>query len=560
VDRPENLTERLGELRVSEQAELVLRLPPRHRLDPLLHAPKPMRLVRALPDGDLYLTVREIGPTDATPLLRLASAAQIQHLMDLESWRGDRFDAKRSGSWVALLLEAGEPALRRFLKTTDDELLWLLLSKWVRVEQLEYEDSPEVHGHGVSEAGTEQGFVTPDGYHRFAPLIPEHAPAIRRILQIFYQEQPERYQSAVWASMWELPSEVEERALAWRQSRLEEHGFPVLEEALDVYAPPSGLRSHPDPPGAVDPDGLQAGRSPLMPLETRVPLADVIDSLRGEVRERVLHEAVSLANRLLVADGADAGEPAAHREVLQKAAAYIGIALQTRNAEAIGPAARTLEEVPLLELFREGYARAVSLQHEARSLVRNGWPGGDAERLQALDSPILERVRGLLAPRPLYFEAAIVEGRNGRLREFRGVEELEETRVSLRMAELVGDLLLSKMKAAPGKARLSARLLTVMAWHQTRGELCGDPLPAGVVADFLRTVASRLTADPEAPSRALEKLIRSVTRAQRLEPRQVALLEAFGRYALERLADECGSLDPGVPVVPGQVTCLLVEV
>ena len=453
--------------------------------------------------------------------------------------------------------------MRRFVQNADDELLCLLFNKWIRVEQLEYEDSPDVHGHGISEAGTEQGFGTPDGYHCFSPEIAEHAPAIQRYLQIFYLEQPERYQRIMWDSLWELPSEVEERALAWRQSRLEEHGFPVREDALDVYAPPSGSRSHPSPPSAAAPDGLRAGRSPLMPLEGRVQLADAIDSLHGEVRERGLHEAVSLANRLLVADGADAGEPAAHHAVLQKATGYIGIALQARGADAVGPAGQLIEQIPLLELFREGYAPAVALQGQARSLIGQGWPAGRGPALQALDSPILERVQGLLEPRPQYFEAG-VEKKPGRLREFRSVEELEETRVSLQMAEFVGGLMLERMKlklpaGETRPVRFSALFLTVMAWHHARGELRGDPLPAEVVADFLRTVASRRTASPSAPASALETLTRSVTKTYGLGPRQVAMLEGFGRYSLERLAAECGSLDPGIPVDPRYVSCLLVQ-
>ena len=45
--------------------------------------------------------------------------------------------------------------------------------------------------------------------------------------------------------------------------------------------------------------------------------------------------------------------------------------------------------------------------------------------------------------------------------------------------------------------------------------------------------------------------------AYRLQPREAAVLSSFGRYALERLADECGSLDPGVPVDPRHLSCLL---
>jgi hypothetical protein len=76
--------------------------------------------VRALPDGEVYLTVREVGPLDAMPLLALASASQLVHILDLESWRGDRFDADRSGAWVALFAEAGEQHLRLLLQRPEE--------------------------------------------------------------------------------------------------------------------------------------------------------------------------------------------------------------------------------------------------------------------------------------------------------------------------------------------------------------------------------------------------------------------------------------------------------
>jgi hypothetical protein len=94
----------LVNLELRQQVELLLRLPAEARARFLLDAPKPMALVRALPDGEFYLTAREIGPQGALALLALASASQIAHLLDLESWRRDRFDPLRSGSWVALLV------------------------------------------------------------------------------------------------------------------------------------------------------------------------------------------------------------------------------------------------------------------------------------------------------------------------------------------------------------------------------------------------------------------------------------------------------------------------
>jgi hypothetical protein len=565
---PQELSARVARLTVREQAELALRLPPAQRVELLLHAPKPMRIVRALPDADLYLTVREVGPTDAMPVLALASSTQLQHLIDLEAWRGDRFDADRAGAWVALFLEAGEPSARRFLRNADDELLTLLFQDWIRVEQIEYEDGAEKHGHGEGDAGTERGAITPDGYHRYSPSIAEHAPVIRRLLELFSVDQPDRYRHTLWSALGELSSEVEEQALHWRQSRLEEHGFPDRDEALSIYAPPSGLVAEAWAPAGERSDGLDASRLSLMVLPRESSIVTAIESLPGDARERVLFEMLSLANRILVADAADTGDPAAHRAAVAKAAGYLGVALELRGTDRPADAAEVLERVPVVELFREGHARAAELGRRARSLLREGWAAGHAEALELLDSPVRERIEGLLQPRPLYYE--IDEDRaTGVLRDFRSAAEIDETRVAVEMAEVLGRLLIDRLGLDLARAieaerddvaprRFGTLLTTLLAWHATRSVLRGDALPPEVAADFLRNVASRRTAAPEAPERALAALIDHLGLTHALAPRELAVIRGYGRFCIERLAVECGGLDPGIPLDPRAISCLLV--
>jgi hypothetical protein len=564
---PDSLSARLAELPDAELAEVALRLPAPERLELLLHAPKPMALVRSLPDAELYLTVREIGPTDALPLLALASTDQVRHLLDLEIWRKDRFDAKRAGAWVAMLLEAGEPTLRQFLRDADDEMLSLLFHQWLRVEQIEEEDTPSIHGPGETETGDERGFVTPDGYHRVSPVIAEHGPAARRLLQVFFQHEPERFQRVVWASMWELPSALEEHALHWRQSRMAEHGFPDWEEALSAYAPPDGLTRHPEAPRPPRGDGPAAPRAPLRVIDDRGPLLPALDALQGEDRERVLHEVVSLANRLLVADVRDTGDPEAHRGVLEKAAGYLRMALWRRGATTEEVAGRVLTEVPALELFREGYAPVAGLAGRAERLVTHGWPSSHARAREMLDTPIGERLAGLLEPRPLYVDVVELPDPSA-LRDFRETSEVDETRIALEMAEVLGVLFVDRLgldlprliEAADDALhfpRFSTLLLTLLAWHASRGELRCEPLTAEVTSDFLRSVASRRTAGPEAAPRALEALMRALADKATLSGREAAVLQAFGRACLERLSEECGGLDPGTPVDPRNVSCLL---
>src|SRR6201988_5399233 len=77
---PDALTARLAALNVREQAELAIRLPAKEGLEMLLHAPKPMALYLPLPDGEVCLTVRQVGPYDALPVCAPPWAAQFGHL------------------------------------------------------------------------------------------------------------------------------------------------------------------------------------------------------------------------------------------------------------------------------------------------------------------------------------------------------------------------------------------------------------------------------------------------------------------------------------------------
>ncbi|MHC4430100.1 MAG: DUF6178 family protein, partial [Planctomycetota bacterium] len=301
-----------------------------------------------------------------------------------------------------------------------------------------------------------------------------------------------------------LPGELEEQALHWRQSRLEERGFPPWEEALAAYAPPEGVRTHPSPPQPVDPDGLAAPLSPLSLPAVRHNLGAALERLDDDARDRVLHEFFGLGNRLLVADRGDTGQPAAHRAALEKAAGYVGIALEDRAVHDAAQAAETVARVPLIELFREGYSKTVELAQRARELTGKGWASTHPRALELLDTPIRERLEALLEARPLYYEVGDEETPSG-TRAFNSTAELDETRVALEIAEVVGQLLVDRLGLDPRRVlererperaelpRFSTFVLTFLAWHAARGELRGDPLPWDVVSDFLRNVASRRT-------------------------------------------------------------------
>lgn len=557
-----------GKPAIREEAAYALSRTGAERLEALLDAEKPMQLVRSLPERDLYLTVRQVGPVDALPVLALASPSQVQHVLDLESWRQDRFDGQRSGAWVAVLLDAGETVLKQYLRCSDDEMLTLLLARWAKVSQVEFDDQIPSRGSGETESGDERGFVSPDGFHRFCPERQEHAPAVRKMAEILFHDEPERYQRLLIDALWLLPSELEEQARQWRQSRLEEQGFPGLEDAMEIYLPPRGIEAD---PGAVVPAGesepaagmtlFTAGEGWLQSLADQLPAAEY---------DLLMHQFGALANRVLVADHLDTGDPDSHQAAARKAAATIGIALAARLAGDGHAVAEVVSRTPLVELFREGYARIETLRQEAHRLLEHGWPATAANGLDLVDPPLRQRLAGLLDQAPLYYQ--VPQGdRKERFREFRTLDEVAETATALDLVKRIGNLfvrgmgldialLLEKSAGFPhGNPRFSTLVLTLMAWHATRKEIRLEPLPADVLADFLRTVASRRTADAEAPERALGALVRGLVDTTDLDPRDEAALQGFGQACLPTLRAECGQLDPGAPPDQRAVSCLLIQ-
>jgi hypothetical protein len=536
----------------------VLQLPAEQRARFLLDSPKPMALVRALPDGEFYLTVREIGPQGALPLLALASASQIAHLLDLESWRRDRFDPLRCGAWVALLVEAGEATIRRFARTIDDETLILLFRLWAKVKPLDIDHEEPTKGHGITDFGDERGFISPDGANLLSPERSEHAVAARKLADVLYLDDRDRYLGIVRSALFELPSEVEETALRWRASR-------------SIYAPPetaaSALAAPLPPAPPMDSEAMTAPRAALRVLDSTGLIASGVEAMSSDERERALFALMALANRVLIADGADAGSIEAHRHALERAGAYVGCALEARGATNGATAAPVLAEVPVIELFREGYARAVQLQSRARRMLKAGWGSDHVKAAELIDPPLRSRIVALLLPRPLYVELAPGD-ESIAARDFRTLAEIDETHVTLELCEALGESLLTgrgrsaadvlndERRPFEDTPRFSTLLLTALAWHVTRGEVRVDRLPSELVADFLRTTASRRTADPGAPARAMSRLVEVLETDAALRPRSAATLRAFGTTCLDRLAADCGNLDPGTPVTPRVVGCL----
>jgi hypothetical protein len=293
----------------------------RQRLDILLGAPNPAALVQALPADELYFTIREIGLADAVDLVQLASAEQFRVFLDLDTWRQGRFEPRRALPWLraaragALQDPRLAARLARKMRALDREVLYLVLRDALRVHDLRVNEDPEIE--------SDQAWKTSDGAY-FIEFLVEGSDfvAVRGLLDDLEAEDPFMSSRLLGALAWELPSELEESALRWRQGRLADLGYPSLEEALSWYARPSTRPS--GPPG-------QPGRAPgvfLASLGRLSLLARAAATLDASDREALDMQLVTAGNAVLVADGIDPTDLDQVRAAVAGARAMVELGLE----------------------------------------------------------------------------------------------------------------------------------------------------------------------------------------------------------------------------------------
>ncbi len=273
----------------------------RKRLDVILGARNPRALVRALPADELYLTIRDVGLSDAAVLVQLASAYQFKVFLDLEAWRHDAFDPRKALPWLRAARAGAQREPRaaarwaRKLARLDAEVLLLVLRATVRAHDLEKDPDPEFESEHFMRA--------PEGKYMIEFLVEgvEYA-AIRGLLDDLYAENPFMATRLLSSLEWDLPSEVEESALRWRTGRLADLGHPTLEDALSWFARP------PRAPGDATAVSARPPGFFLATLASGSLLDRAAARLAPEDREPLEGQIVAAANAVLVADAIDPGD------------------------------------------------------------------------------------------------------------------------------------------------------------------------------------------------------------------------------------------------------------
>ncbi|HAD04110.1 MAG: hypothetical protein A2005_09860 [Desulfuromonadales bacterium GWC2_61_20] len=475
-------------LTFAERLDMVRQAPAREKYALLIEAVDLEALIEALPAQELYLLVQELGPEDVPEILPLVTAAQMTIFLDLDCWRGDQMQIPAVLRWLALLLETGEEKTLAIARDIDPGMLALMLRKLVRV----------VHGpEDIDDEDLRASAVFRDGGYELEYLEPKAARLVATLLGILMRHDPPLFHRIIEGVRWELEAMLEEDVYEARSMRLLDQGFPDPQRVREIFSwldPDSykPLAEKKIPPGLGGDGGIAPG-FPLAVARANDLLAAV---LAAGLSESQAWELVALANKVMVADGIEVGNPDEVRTSVEGALALLNLALEHYSDGDPQRAREIFAGAYLEDLFRAGFGLLLRLQRRARALAK-------AEIFLWYDAAHRACIEGLRRERPVFFVGMVSPERVGE-RPFASRADLALAEAWLNTLEIQQQLFAGPLAelvppsdwdlggcipAARADLTLSTLFLTALA-----NRLCGrpftpEPLPVQELVALHRLVS-----------------------------------------------------------------------
>jgi hypothetical protein len=486
--------------RPTSRAELVRRLAtlsPKRRAEAMLETVDGRPLVSTLPAEDVYTTILDVGLADSTELVQLSTPEQFVTYVDLASWQKDRIDPLEVLHWLRAARGDDDEDFMKKLSALDIEVLELMYKKLALLHDLE--ENPDVDTEGVT-------METPDGKFLVEFTIEGvDEAAMRRLTFDLMAHNPFELSRFLEAVRWEMPTEIEEIAYQFRQSRLQDLGFPPMDEAVKVFA-------------WVDPDKVTArgGGTGLATAQGHLDL--VTAAFRGldEVERQNLEAEVRyLVNCVMVAEAAEPGDPGAIRQYSEYARDILDLGLEHLTGGQAELASEAVRDRPLKEIFQLGFSLTLRLKRQVEKLAKEeGAKFGDT--WLALDEETAA-LNAMLRRRPL--KAVKVPGADPV--PFRSKRELHEAEAFLDRVREQRAVLQALLGSSPGDV--------VARFGVTLADLTPQRLFAAVVA---RAEVDGVVDPTPFPELSLTELC---TRLFEERGPTAVLRESAGRRALEVL-------------------------
>lgn len=460
-----------GDVRIQRGVSRILQLRGKERMEAILSSDHPLEIFWFLPEEEAYFTIKEIGEYDALPLLSLMSPAQCQYLLDLELWKGYEIQLDRVERWLPLLLSCDEEAIHRWLRSLDIDTLLLVLKKTIRLH-LKDSDEPAVAQNESTST------FTLDGTYFIEVLTPSLQNPVEQLLRVLAGLDLNLYRKVLHQVAWEIGAELEERALHFREARLEDKGFPPMKEALSLYQylNPRRLRK------MLERKEIQF---PALPGEILLPSFPLVlrdqgmffslclrELEEGALMDRLKMELTYMANQVMVADQPERIDLPTLQASLRKVGRYLSVGLEVLSEGDVRKAREWMEEIPLKFLFQIGFGASLELKWRAEKVWQKGWFSEKRIPLSFLGSPWEERIKGLLKKRPLFYDEDSELG----YREFHSLEEIRSLHRDLDKIEFLGRVF-SSLPPFSYSEGLPWKTVLLNAYSQDHPELLSYRMP-----------------------------------------------------------------------------------
>ncbi|HBD09838.1 MAG TPA: hypothetical protein DCZ69_16425 [Syntrophobacteraceae bacterium] len=381
----------------AEMARRLMSLPAKKRLEAILMRSDSEAVIAALPAQDFYLTVMDLGPDDALPLLAVGRLSQLNLVFDLLWWRKDEILPGPALEWIERLARANPQNLLRWLYHADFELLVGLFGRWLRVAVVSADAD-------LLEVRDEYPPHTLDDQYFWEACYPQYETQLRNILEFLFENHYGFYKGLMDHILQVTNTALLEDAFRFRRGRLEDLGIPDFYDALAVYQPlaaneicSSGKR------GISPPDDADEGAAGF--ALALLSGGDLLDRGLRRIQDpatllALQRELVALANKVVVADESIPEDADALRQAVDKVAAMVSLGLDLYTAGDEDLAVAALQEVFLENLFRLGFSQVARVRGRLQRLGKTGWLAKWPTGITYLDEPWKEAAELLLAKSP----------------------------------------------------------------------------------------------------------------------------------------------------------------
>jgi hypothetical protein len=404
--------------------------------------------IAALEPLEAYYIIRELGMDQALPILRELDQEQMQACLDLDCWNRYDFSVENLEEWLAPFAAVDAETLAQTFLSLEYVLQLLFLTKSVTVYDPDADQIPPED----EERETTARAMTPDGFYLLELKNPDQAYKVHpfALLDAMYQYDPAATHRLMSEIRVDLPTQIEEEALHFRSSRMEDLGFATPLEATALFSKPPTRRPLPRPQDPLD------SAVTRLPSVYAAPLAETTLLQQGlslvtdpKSLSRLEQELVWTINSAIMAYGEKPQDIEHITAIVTRVRDTISLGLEVLlaqgeppcrpgEAQAAAKAAELLEIWPMTDLFRHGYGATMVLQEDVRQALAEprfaAWYNlADTEQS---DEPADRLERAAVGARGLNLRGGFDPGNAETVKAFAGLAEIAAAQA--RLKRLVG--------------------------------------------------------------------------------------------------------------------------